>query len=282
MALLQRIAAQSTLRFAPAVSMTLARNASTMAPKLNDPSLLKQNVHYINGQFVPSISGKTFKVTDPSTGELVGTGAEADVDDTKSAIEAAAEAFKTFRKQTGRERAKLLRKWFDLMNENADDIAKLITWENGKPIADAKGEAAYAANFFEWFSEEAPRTYGDTIPSSLAANREHISGGHIGTQGRCLSRQHGFTRHYAMCRYNMDILRCPNDPQMLITQMTFFSCVSSPVDPAWRCNLNYGACYYGYDKAMRGITWCEDDDCGVAQALGQHQSIMELEWKYGL
>ncbi|KAJ6782447.1 hypothetical protein PWT90_09445 [Aphanocladium album] len=171
MALLQRIAAQSTLRFAPAVSMTLARNASTMAPKLNDPSLLKQNVHYINGQWVPSISGKTFKVTDPSTGELVGTGAEADVDDTKSAIEAAAEAFKTFRKQTGRERAKLLRKWFDLMNENADDIAKLITWENGKPMADAKGEAAYAANFFEWFSEEAPRTYGDTIPSSLAANR---------------------------------------------------------------------------------------------------------------
>lgn len=57
------------------------------------------------------------------------------------------------------------------MNENAEDIAKLITWENGKPMADAKGEAAYAANFFEWFSEEAPRTYGDTIPSSLAANR---------------------------------------------------------------------------------------------------------------
>lgn len=171
MALLQRIAAQSTLRFVPAVSITLARSASTMAPKLNDPSLLKQNVNYINGQFVPAISGKTFKVTDPSTGELVGTSAEADVDDTQSAIEAAAEAFKTFRKQTGRERAKLLRKWFDLMNENADDIAKLITWENGKPIADAKGETAYAANFFEWFSEEAPRTYGDTIPSSLAANR---------------------------------------------------------------------------------------------------------------
>lgn len=72
---------------------------------------------------------------------------------------------------TGRERAKLLRKWYDLMVENSADIATLITWENGKPLADAKGEAAYAASFFEWFSEEAPRVYGDTIPATVPGNR---------------------------------------------------------------------------------------------------------------
>jgi succinate-semialdehyde dehydrogenase/glutarate-semialdehyde dehydrogenase len=91
--------------------------------------------------------------------------------DTEAAIAAAAAAFPEWRKTTGRQRAKLLRKWYDLMIENADDLAKLITWENGKPIADAKGEVTYAANFFEWFSEEAPRTYGSTIPASIAGNR---------------------------------------------------------------------------------------------------------------
>lgn len=108
---------------------------------------------------------------DPSTGILIGTCAECDAQDTKLAIKAAADAFPAFRSLTGRERAKMLRKWYDLMVENADDIAKLITWENGKPVAEAKGEAAYAANFFEWFSEEAPRTYGDTIPATVPGNR---------------------------------------------------------------------------------------------------------------
>lgn len=94
-----------------------------------------------------------------------------DAEDTKLAIDAAAAAFPEFRKMTGRQRSKLLRKWYDLCVENSEDIARLITWENGKPLADAKGEATYAANFFEWFSEEAPRIYGDTIPASIAGNR---------------------------------------------------------------------------------------------------------------
>lgn len=94
-----------------------------------------------------------------------------DATDTKIAINAAAEAFKTFKTWTGRERSKVLRKWYDLMVENQEDLATLITWENGKPIADARGEASYAANFFEWFSEEAPRIYGDTIPASVPGNR---------------------------------------------------------------------------------------------------------------
>src|SRR5437016_5245748 len=94
-----------------------------------------------------------------------------DKSDTEAAISAAAAALPSFRKITGRERSHMLRKWFQLMVDNADDLAKLITWENGKPLADAKGEVTYAANFFEWFAEEAPRVYGDTIPASIIGNR---------------------------------------------------------------------------------------------------------------
>ncbi len=96
---------------------------------------------------------------------------EFDKTDVENAIMAASEALPSFRKTTGRERSRMLRKWYQLMTENADDLAKLITWENGKPLGDAKGEVAYAASFFEWFSEEAPRTYGETIPASIAGNR---------------------------------------------------------------------------------------------------------------
>ncbi|RCI13216.1 hypothetical protein L249_0289 [Ophiocordyceps polyrhachis-furcata BCC 54312] len=155
--------------------LVLARSASTMtAPKLNDPSLLKHDVCYVNGQWVPATSGKTFKVNDlvdPSTGKLIATCPECDAEDTRSAIRAAASSFADFRTTTARERARLLRRWYELVVANADDMAKLITWENGKPLADAKGEVAYAASFFEWFSEEAPRAYGDVIPATVPGNR---------------------------------------------------------------------------------------------------------------
>lgn len=142
-----------------------------MAPKLKDPSLFKTNVCYVNGEWVKAASGKTFEVHDPATGKLIGTCPEFDAKDTAKAVEAAQAAFASFRTQTGRQRSKLLRRWYDLVNENAEDLAALITWENGKPIADAKGEVAYAANFFEWFSEEAPRIYGETIPATVPGNR---------------------------------------------------------------------------------------------------------------
>ncbi|KAH8682404.1 Aldehyde/histidinol dehydrogenase [Xylariales sp. PMI_506] len=154
----------------PLVSRRLASNMSAVPP-LKDPSLFKTDVCYVNGEWVKAASGKTFEVHDPSTGKLIGTAPEFDSKDTEHAIAAAAEAFKSFRKTTGRERAKMLRKWYDLVMENADDIATIITWENGKPLADAKGEVTYAANFFEWFSEEAPRIYGDTISASIPGNR---------------------------------------------------------------------------------------------------------------
>ncbi|KAI1735917.1 Aldehyde/histidinol dehydrogenase [Xylaria scruposa] len=151
--------------------LVASRLASTMAPKLNDPSLFKTDVCYVNGEWVKAASGKTFEVHDPATGKLIGTCPEFDAKDTENAIAAAAEAFKSFRTKTGRERSKLLRKWYDLVMENSEDLARLITLENGKPFADAKGEVNYAAQFFEWFSEEAPRAYGDTIPATVPGNR---------------------------------------------------------------------------------------------------------------
>ncbi|KAF2109201.1 Aldehyde/histidinol dehydrogenase [Lophiotrema nucula] len=151
-------------------------------PSLNDKSLLKSQ-SYVNGQWIDAKSGKTFEVTDPATGEVIGTMPEFDKSDTEAAIAAAADAFPSFRTTTGRERSKMLRKWYDLMIENAEDLAKLITWENGKPIADAKGEVTYAANFFEWFSEEAPRLYGTTIPASVAGNRVYTIKEPVGVCG---------------------------------------------------------------------------------------------------
>ena len=139
-------------------------------PKLKDPSLFIEK-GFVNGEYTTAASGETFEVHDPSTGKLIGKCPEFSRDDTLKAIDAAEEAFVSFRKTTPRERATLLRKWYDLMQENAEDLATLITWENGKPLADAKGEVAYAANFFNWFSEEAPRAYGDTIPATVPGNR---------------------------------------------------------------------------------------------------------------
>ncbi|EGP91285.1 unnamed protein product [Zymoseptoria tritici ST99CH_1A5] len=151
-------------------------------PDLKDKSLLKSQ-SYINGQWVGAKSGKTFEVHDPSTGKVIGSMPEMNKEDTEHAIKAASTAFQSFKKTTGRERARLLRKWYNLVQENSEDIAKLITWENGKPWADAKGEVAYAASFFDWFSEEAPRAYGDTIPSSVAGNRVYTLKQPVGVCG---------------------------------------------------------------------------------------------------
>ncbi|TPX11929.1 uncharacterized protein E0L32_007427 [Thyridium curvatum] len=139
-------------------------------PPLKDASLLIQKC-FINGEFVDAASGATFEVHDPATGKLVGTCPECDVGDTERAVAAADAAFKTFRRTTARHRSRLLRRWYDLLVDNAEDIATLIAWESGKPLADARAEAAYAASFLEWFSEEAPRVYGDTFPTSGSGQR---------------------------------------------------------------------------------------------------------------
>ncbi|KAL1991445.1 hypothetical protein VTN49DRAFT_4753 [Thermomyces lanuginosus] len=139
-------------------------------PPLKDKSLFIEKA-FVNGEFVDAASGEKFEVHDPSDGKLIGTCPEFSAADTEKAIEAAAAAFPSFRATLARERARMLRRWYQLMLDNLDDLATLITWENGKPLPDAKGEVNYAASFFEWFSEEAPRVYGDTIPASVPGNR---------------------------------------------------------------------------------------------------------------
>ncbi|KAL8934581.1 MAG: hypothetical protein Q9211_005151 [Gyalolechia sp. 1 TL-2023] len=161
---------KSTRSLSRILIRTYAVAPNQTIPPLNDKSLFKQEC-YVNGEWVKAKSGKTFEVKDPGTGKLIGTCPECSEEDTEEAVDFAAAALPSFRKTTGRERARMLRKWYQLMMENAEDIAKLITWENGKPFNDAKGEANYAASFFEWFSEEAPRTDGNTIPATVPGNR---------------------------------------------------------------------------------------------------------------
>ncbi|MFC5480417.1 NADP-dependent succinate-semialdehyde dehydrogenase [Massilia suwonensis] len=131
---------------------------------LKDPTLLRQQA-YIDGAWCDAIETATVDVINPATGEKLGTVPHMGAQETRRAIEAAAAAWPAWRKKTARERALILRKWNDLMLENADDLALLMTAEQGKPLAEAKGEVAYAASFFEWFGEEAKRVAGETIQS---------------------------------------------------------------------------------------------------------------------
>jgi succinate-semialdehyde dehydrogenase/glutarate-semialdehyde dehydrogenase len=128
---------------------------------LKDPSLLEPRA-YINGAFVEN--GTTFPVHNPATGEVIANVTDISVDETKAVIDQAYDAQKAWAAKTGKERAAILRRWHDLMLENADDLGTILCAEMGKPLAEAKGEIAYGASFIEWFAEEAKRVYGDIIP----------------------------------------------------------------------------------------------------------------------
>ena len=131
--------------------------------QLNDSNLFRQQC-YIDGAWVDADSGETIDVTNPATGEKLGTVPKMGAAETKRAIEAANAAWPAWRAKTAKERSQILRKWFDLMMANQDDLGTLMTAEQGKPLAEAKGEVGYAASFIEWFAEEGKRIYGDTIP----------------------------------------------------------------------------------------------------------------------
>jgi succinate-semialdehyde dehydrogenase/glutarate-semialdehyde dehydrogenase len=120
---------------------------------------------------------------DPATGETITEVAELSTTETNSAIKAAYAALPTLRSMTGRERSGLLRAWHKQIQDNAEDLATLITWENGKPLADAKGEVAYANSFFEWFAEEAPRANGQTILPSSPGRRVYTIKEPVGVCG---------------------------------------------------------------------------------------------------
>ena len=179
--------------------------------QLKDPSLLVEKT-YINGEWLDSVSEKTFNVygksklqlslviiyacssyrtrltgaffhLDPATGAHIGKCPECTPEDAQNAIEAAAAALPAWRSKSGRERGRILRRWYDLMIENKDDLTTLITFENGKAKADAAGEVLFAASVLEWFSEEAARVYGDVIPHSNSAFRVSVVKEPVGVCG---------------------------------------------------------------------------------------------------
>ena len=132
--------------------------------QLKDPALLRQQA-YVNGQWCDADNGETSAVTNPATGETIGTVPKMGAAETARAIAAANAAWPAWRSKSARERSLILRKWNDLMLENVDDLGLIMTAEQGKPLAESKGEIAYAASFIEWFAEEGKRVYGDTVPS---------------------------------------------------------------------------------------------------------------------
>ena len=135
---------------------------------LKDPGLLKTQA-YVNGRWIDG--AKTFPVYNPATGELVAEVTDLGAADVAGAVDAAHAAQPAWAAKTGKERAAVLRRWFDLMVENADDLATILTAEMGKPFAEARGEILYGASFIEWFAEEAKRIYGETIPGHQADKR---------------------------------------------------------------------------------------------------------------
>jgi succinate-semialdehyde dehydrogenase/glutarate-semialdehyde dehydrogenase len=134
-----------------------------LAMNLKDPALLRQQL-YVDGRWIDADGGGTLPVVNPATHALLGTVPNAGAQETRRAIEAARVAMPAWAAKTAKERANLLRRWFDLMMQHQDDLAVLMTAEQGKPLAEAKGEIAYAASFIEWFAEEGKRLYGDIIP----------------------------------------------------------------------------------------------------------------------
>jgi succinate-semialdehyde dehydrogenase/glutarate-semialdehyde dehydrogenase len=138
--------------------------------KLKDPSLFRQQC-YLNGEWVDAHSKETITVRNPADGSVIGTVPKMGVEETRAAIDAAAAAWPAWRSKLAKERAAILRKWYELMLENQEDLAVLMTTEQGKPIGEARGEVLYGASFIEWFAEEAKRAYGDVIPQHQADKR---------------------------------------------------------------------------------------------------------------
>ena len=147
---------------------------------LKDPSLFKQQC-YLNGAWVDAPAGaQTTTVINPATGEVIGHVPRMGRDAAAQAINDANASWKAWRNKTAKERSAILRKWFDLMVANADDLALILTSEQGKPLAEAKGEILYSASFIEWFAEEGKRIYGDTIPTVAMDKRIMVTKEPIG------------------------------------------------------------------------------------------------------
>jgi len=138
--------------------------------KLRDPDLLRTRA-FIGGKWLDAANGATHSVVNPATREPIGTVPDMGVAETRQAIEAASQAFPAWAALTAKERAAILRRWYELLMANQEDLATLMTAEQGKPLAEAKGEISYGASFIEWFAEEGKRLYGDVIPTHQSDRR---------------------------------------------------------------------------------------------------------------
>jgi succinate-semialdehyde dehydrogenase / glutarate-semialdehyde dehydrogenase len=150
--------------------MNAPAQAGLPAFPLKDPKLFREQC-YVDGAWTGADSKKTFPVVNPATGQTIGEVPDMGAAETRRAIEAAERAWPAWREKPAKERAALLRKWFELMMAAQEDLAQILTAEQGKPLAEARGEIAYGASFIEWYAEEAKRAYGDVIPSPWADKR---------------------------------------------------------------------------------------------------------------
>ena len=146
---------------------------------LKDPTLLKQQC-YVNGAWIDADNGETIPVSNPATGKIVAHVPKMGKAEAELAVAGAAAAFQEWKRKPAKERAAILRRWFDLVMANQDDLAVILTSEQGKPLAEAKGEIAYGASYIEWYAEEAKRLYGDTVPAPGADKRILITKEPIG------------------------------------------------------------------------------------------------------
>jgi succinate-semialdehyde dehydrogenase/glutarate-semialdehyde dehydrogenase len=150
--------------------MNAPSRAGLPALPLKDPKLFREQC-YLDGGWHGAAGGKSFPVHDPASGAPLGTAPDMGAEETRKAIAAADAALPAWRAKTGKERAAILRKWNDLILANLDDLALILTSEQGKPLAESKGEVTIGAAYIEWFAEEAKRIYGDTIPTPWADRR---------------------------------------------------------------------------------------------------------------
>ena len=150
--------------------MNAAVDRKPTPPALKDASLFRDRC-YVDGAWLEADSGRRFDVDNPGDGSVVGSVPDMGAAETRRAIEAAQRALPAWRALPAKERSRIVRKWYDLIMANADDLALILTTEQGKPLAEAKGEIAYGASFVEWFAEEGKRVYGDTIPSPTSDRR---------------------------------------------------------------------------------------------------------------
>ncbi|KAI5476036.1 Gly-Xaa carboxypeptidase [Pseudohyphozyma bogoriensis] len=151
-------------------NFTFSKEAEALRKKLKNPSLYQESA-FINGKHVRAASGKTFPVIDPGSGDTIGNCPDLTLGELKDAIDVTAKAFESWRHSTPTARSQVLQKWRQLCIENQDDLALLITMENGKPLHESMGEVAYANSFLDWFAGEAMRVYGDFIPSPSPVTR---------------------------------------------------------------------------------------------------------------